>query len=397
MSLIILTLFITIPFICISITIKADGPWETVWDYATERCFQHDLPDIPARAFKMDNGTIYFLDSNSYGFLKMTGPTLQNLTRDCNNPVITSGDREPYANPNEYNNSIWIQAIWRDIKDETIVYAIIHNEFHGEQQINTSGYCPSANLNNCWYANTLSAISKDGGNHFQMYNIPQRTSIVSPFKYIPDAGRQGMSAVTNILSTPQNDGYFYMWALRSFSANNVKPNGMCLWRTSNLSNPQSWKGYNHTSNTFNVVSVDPYYSKNFDPNDHVCDITESLSTECRFSWTYNTVINQYISVGLKDNATFSDGSMSDAVTYCLGKNLFEWEEPVPFLKINSTESLDTEVREFYPSLIDPTSKGVNYEYTNENPYLYLTRFDPYTKEYNKAERDIVRVPLKITL
>lgn len=396
MTLFLQLLYLTLTINVNPISIEPNGPWETVWDYATQACFQHDLPDIPARAFKFDNGSIYFLDSNSYGFLKMTGPSLRNLSRDCNNPVITSGDREPNAKPDEYNNSIWVQAIWRDINNEHIIHAMVHNEFHGEEQNKSHGYCPSGELNNCWYANTLSAISNDGGNHFKMYDIPIRTSIVSPFKYKPDGGRQGMPAVTNILSTPQNDGYYYLLVLRALNNNNIKPNGMCLWRSSNLSDPSKWKGYNDTSKDFDVISIDPYYSNNFQPKDHICDITPSLSTACRFSWTYNTILEQYLAVGLLENQSFPDGSYSDAVVYCASKDMKEWNDPVPFLKINSTEQSDDNPREFYPSLLDPTSNGVNFEYSNDHPYLYLTRFDPYTKQYNQAQRDIVRIPLKVT-
>ena len=210
-----------------------------------------------------------------------------------------------------------------------------------------------------------------------------------------------MTAVANVLSSPQNDGYHYMLVMRHIL--NGYKTGLCLWRSDNLSDPLSWRGWNGSISNmsdFTVQSIDPYYNyteSDIDPSDHVCAILPSLSNDIRFSWTYNTVIEGYIGVGLADKVKFPDNTISDAVMYSVSKDMFEWTEPVPFLKINaSADTPDNTTHEMYPSLIDETSAGFNYEYTGQFPYLYLTMDYPETQQYGDRRRDIVRIKLNIT-
>eukprot|EP01084_Bolivina_argentea_P063802 116406_1 len=362
--------------------IEPIGDWETIWNWQTAKCTNESLPDVSARAFILSNNDIEFLDSNSMaGFYQMRGPSLDNLTDICSSPVIRSGNVAPYATPSEYNNSIWIQGVWRDEKDANIVYGIIHNEFHGEKQSNQS-ICPSKELNNCWYSNTLCAISIDGGNTFKMYNdMNKRTCIVSPFKYIPDGGRQGMCQDSNILYNPIKDSYYYMWVRRANTGGGRNyPNGMCLWRTNNLSDPNAWRGWNGSEYGFVIQSVDPYVqNENFNPYQHVCQISESLAGLFQWSWTYNNVVDMYIHFG--NNAT--------DILYSYSKDMFNWSKPIVLLPTNFTGDGHKIV---YPSLIDETSRGVNFEYSNEYPWLYLTRYENQTG----LNRDIIRIKLKIS-
>ena len=77
--------------------------------------------------------------------------------------------------------------------------------------------------------------------------------------------------------------------------------------------------------------------------------------------------------------------------------MFNWSDYVPFLKVNSPINSNNPTnitRQFYPSLIDETSIGVNFEYSGVNPYIYLTQLNPITSQ-NKNNKDIVRIKLEI--
>eukprot|EP01084_Bolivina_argentea_P226969 383336_1 len=369
--------------ICVnSIVIKPVGEWEIVWHYS-ERCANKSTPDVSARAFKLNNNNIEFLDGDNYGFYQMRGPNFNNLTPICNKTVINAGNSGPYALPSEYNNSIFIYAVWREENNPDIVHGLIHNEFHGEKQLNSS-ICPSKETKNCWYSNTLCGVSTDSGNTFQVYDdVNKRACIVTPFLYIPDAGRQGMPGGTNILYNPINDGYHYVWLHA-----NLLPNGydigMCLWRSNNLSDPNAWRGWNGTANGFNVYSVDPYSQENnnsFNPHQHVCQISDTLDPHFQWSWTFNTITNSYIHIGLNQTSGY--------ILYTYSKNLFHWAEPVELMPLNFTGDGH---KIAYPSLIDETSSGVNFEYTNQNPWLYLSRWN----STQGNARDIIRIKLQIS-
>lgn len=50
----------------------------------------------------------------------------------------------------------------------------------------------------------------------------------------------------------------------------------------------------------------------------------------------------------------------------------------------------------YPSILDPTSAGLNFEYSSAHPYLYFTRFNPKEKEGTWHNRDLIRVPIEVS-
>ena len=72
-------------------------------------------------------------------------------------------------------------------------------EFHGERATSDPSLCPSGDLSKCWYANIIAARSEDGGRTFTMPALPERALAVSPYKYVPDGGRQGLTEFTNVV------------------------------------------------------------------------------------------------------------------------------------------------------------------------------------------------------
>eukprot|EP01084_Bolivina_argentea_P072195 131137_1 len=367
----------------VSITVDDGAEWETILQWNSTNCPPYpangtgsDNPNNSPRAFITgDNKTIEFLSSSSWGFYQRRGKSFSGLKSVCDKPVIVTGDRAPNATPNEYWNQVWVQSTWRDRYNASIVYAIIHNEFHAESQVNKT-LCPSGVEDNCWYANGLCSVSYDGGNTFKLYDLPERDCIGTPFKYVPDGGRQSLSSFSNMIS---NNGYIYVFVNRGVE--NGYKNGPCLYRIyeKNISDPTQWRAYNSKTNKFDISNIlDPYIDTNKNPNDHICSIIPTLTTGFRWGWTYNNILNMYVQLG------FNNGN--GKVSYSVSKDMLHWSEPQIIMTVNNTMGKQYT----YPVILDETSKGVNFEFSNANPYLYIA------KGYPGINRDIVRIRLKVT-
>jgi hypothetical protein len=124
----------------------AAGAPETVWRHGDEGapCAPNDYADVPVRPFLVKgaaSGTyrVLWFAANSQGYFasETPGPDLApgdvTLTRfrrlsDCARWIRS----QPYSGstPERYNTGLWMVAPFTS--DGTNVYALVHNEFHGE-------------------------------------------------------------------------------------------------------------------------------------------------------------------------------------------------------------------------------------------------------------------------
>ena len=176
------------------------GVQEPVFTHANDACNPQDFPDNTVRAFIDSENNTQMLSSNSQGYYRSIGQTLDSVKRDCT-AVLTSGNVGSNAIPREYYNNVWITGIWTD--DGQTIYGYVHNEFHGEKQNPDRGYCPSGELEKCWYANLVAIKSSDAGKTYDIVrgkrDIPVLTA-ATPYHYKPDGGRQDMSSPTIVPS-----------------------------------------------------------------------------------------------------------------------------------------------------------------------------------------------------
>eukprot|EP01084_Bolivina_argentea_P063801 116404_1 len=371
---------VLMPSLILSIQITVIGEEERIWTYKTEHCPSTasgtDNPNNSPRAFIKYNNNIEFFDSSSYGYYQRTGSSFTNLKSNCTKPLLKSSGNYSHSHPHDYYQHIWFQSPWRDPNNPMTIYAIIHNEFHGNECADQQKWCSSGSKDKCWYASGLCAYSHDGGNTFHLYSdLSKRVCFSTPYKYVPNGGRQGISPFTNILCESINDGYCYLMSDRQIPQNNLK-SGMCLWRTNNLSDAaMSWRAYNTTSMKFDITNVNPYQNTTTNPEEHICDVV--LGSQFRWSWSYNTVLNKYLSIGFDNN--------SGDVTYSVSSDLINWSKAGFITTVNNTNGQKIYT---YPSVLDESSKGVNFEYTNTNPYLYFAKGDT-------VDRNIVRIKLNI--
>ena len=322
----------------------------------------------------------------------------------------------------------------------------MHNEFHGELN---PRYCASTNKNNCWYSNIVAAVSQNGGKTYAVvqdkYN-ETALAFASPLPYVNDSGRHGMPNSLNIVKNflnPQDKNYYTLVLSmicgpnqatgQSFCKNMpIDPskwkNGMCLYRAAEISenphSPSSWMGYDAKTNTFRINSAQNPYTQTINPiNNAVC--SPVLPSEFRFGLSYNSVLQQYIAIGLGSISSAANGQTSATLLYAVSKgSLSEWDlgpskqgycikdkqgncikivwmRPSPSPEVYGVG---------YPTLIDPNSPAIslgygytenasdiNFQFTGATPYLYYVTSYPKDKKYGMRHRDLMRIPLLVAV
>lgn len=107
-------------------TIEVLDEPEVVFTWDIDRCADNQLVDLPARAIRNADGQVQIYTSSTTSY-RLVGSDFNSLTTDCNPVFQSSFDR----NPANYNHSEWIGAPYTI--DGQTVYAIIHQEYHGDQ------------------------------------------------------------------------------------------------------------------------------------------------------------------------------------------------------------------------------------------------------------------------
>src|SRR3990167_7988070 len=124
------------------VKVRVIGPPQVVYQYASQHCAPSDFPDNPVRAFVDANKQVQLVFGNGLnGYMQnTTGRSLNgSLIHSCTASSITEPGSygQLQAPPSSFNNKLWIVNTWTN--DGNTVYALVHNEFHGELQSPT--YC----------------------------------------------------------------------------------------------------------------------------------------------------------------------------------------------------------------------------------------------------------------
>lgn len=233
----------------------------TVYDYLSLRCDTSDHPDMPPRAW-VDQSYTTVLAANNFRHRVNTGPHISSLTHHCNVGYTSEMD----ADPAQHSYLDWVISPYILPNSNTVV-ALVHSEYRGNRV--TPKNCNSTDYN-CWYNTLNHTVSTDGGRTFQQPgSAPAAVAMALPERFSPDqttwAGHRNPS---NIFKG--KDGAYYIFTLVSGggAANSGQPSGNCLFRTTDLLDPTSWRGWDGQG--FNVTMVDPYKVTPENPSSHYC-------------------------------------------------------------------------------------------------------------------------------
>jgi hypothetical protein len=411
-------------------TVSVAGPPEAVWRHDSGACDNADYSDVPVRPLINDRGEILWFAGNSHGYRPTRGGSggadrLATMERvDCSAQLgeLSQGTvNEPQA----YHANLWLEAPFT--LDGRNVYALAHDEFHGEWT-GDPRYCDEQALQHrivlrCNYWNVIAARSSDGGTHFALDGVRSdgsvRPAIALPDPYVLEAMpagnsaslEQGMAAQSNIIHWGQ---YFYVLVLQVVHGSPAHNplDGVCIFRTADLGGPSTWRGWSAATRTYSIAVPQSYPMRMAQPQEHCSPV---LPTHYRFTWSYNVPLRRFIIIGLDASFQHTDQAAFVYMTASLDPLTGE-------LQPQSREGLLMHIAWLpqwqrdptiegaaYPSLLDPSSPELsdsestpvgradrNFQLSGARPYLYFTRLNPRTSRGGGANRDVVRVPLRVT-
>ena len=310
--------------------------------FETGQCSPGDIPDSPARAFIDSNNNLQFFTSQTSTW-RAIGNNLNQLVKDCPT-IIHSSDND--SDPAKYNDYEWLYSPYT--LDGYIIYALVHNEYHGYAH-NNCNLPANQQFAGCWQNGVTYAVSTDGGKSYSHPVPPAHIIASSPKVYNPNAGTfNGHFEPSNII---KKDGYYYALTESLNNSNDWHSDGVCIMRTSNLSDPASWRFWDGTD--FNVsgnqlcAPVIPYDSGN----------TPHMTL------SYNTYFQKYIAI---DCSIGTIGKCS----YSLSDDLLHWAAKKSLFTTDST-SPNWKYYCGFSSLLQPGDPTRNFEQTGRSPWLYF--------------------------
>lgn len=367
----------------LSLTISAGitfsfGPEETVFTWTTDNCEPLDVPDAPAHAVRLPDGTLVLIDGDAPRYYASFGADFSSLRRSCTQPALVSHDN---YYPESYDNQEWLTSIYRE---GDVIHALIHNEYHDPFAPNCSPGDTSPG-NPCWYNSITYAFSADSGHTFTHATPPGHVVAPPPVQWDPQGTPppHGYFNPSNIVLG--HDSFYYS----IFMAIDLTGNQtLCVMRTQTLGDPTSWRAWDGTA--FNLQMTSPYTGPAPADCSAVVSPSEVMSQP---TLTYNTYIGKYLLVG----STIWGGPTEFVcgTGYSLSPDLINWTprrllRPANFLWIPACWSPDT-AGTAYSSIVDHSDTTANFERSGQTPYLYYTRFNDHY-----LNRDLVRVPMIIT-
>ena len=354
--------------------VQIAGEIETVFTWATDRCEDDQIPDLPTRAFRDGDGQISLLLSHTTSW-RMTGPDFDSLSVDCA-PLMSSAR---HRDPDMFSNYEWIAATWMD---GDTVHALVHNEYQGHRYLG----CDSYDYFQCWYNAITYARSDDAGATFAHGAAPPAHLVASiPQEYVPDEGIFGAFSPSNII---EQDGAFYAFIkVQSYPFGDQH---VCLMRTEALHDPDSWRYWN--GHAFEGRFADPYRDDLRALRAATCTaIALPEIAQMYEGITWNTELERFVLIG-----TSSDPSRSPepfGFYYALSEDLVTWEPRVPLLEVRLPwRAQGAETTYLYPTLIDHDAPGQNFDTSGAEAYLYFTRLNFGS---GHLDRDLLRVAVTI--
>jgi hypothetical protein len=369
---------ITVTFSAIaSLPAAADkfGEAELVFKYGNQACETWDIPDAAARAFRDARGRVHLFAAAAKN-RAFVGATLATIAHNCD-VTYAAGQSDK---PADFDDEGWLESFYTI--DGKTVFGLVSMDYHpGRHGL------PCDDAGECWYSAITWAISKDGGEHFSSPSAPARF-VTGPLENFDNnhSSPRGAFVPTNIV---QKDGYFY--AMISFASDGQQKGGDCLFRTSNLSDPQSWRAWDGSG--FNIAFVSPYSGGSDIAQRRPCPPVGSNNLSPPVRTLARTLSGGFIAVFLKGSAT-SDMPEGAYVSY--SDDLVHWGNPKLLLSFNVFDPKKcrrgTSLPSYwYPSLIDPSAKSLSFDVIGRSAYLFLTRFN----NCGYADRDLVRLKVAV--
>ncbi len=359
----------------------AFGAEETVFTYNTDNCYFLDLPDVPAHAVRLADGSLMLVAGNDPQTFAMFGADFSSLQKDCSKPTLLS---HLDSTPESYQNREWIHSVYRE---GGVIHALVHNEYHDPIAPSCSPGNDGAG-NPCWYNSITYAVSTDDGHTYSQAASPGHILAPAPELWDPTGTPPpyGYFNPSNIVHA--QDNYYYSIFIGNRRSGE---GGLCVMRSQTLSDPASWRAWDGAG--FNLTMTSPYAG----PVPGICALIGIGQLLGPYgSLTYNTYLAKYMLTGVTIVGD-PQGGFVCGMGYSLTSDFINWTRtrlirPQYLPGFPPCASPDGTGAVAYPSIIDHADATVNFEQPGRTPYIYYTRFnDPF------LNRDLVRVPVTVTV
>jgi hypothetical protein len=357
------------------VEIVPDAKEETVYSWASQRCEQWHIPDAPLRAFRDESGEVVAFASH-YRNRAMIGSGLDRIKTSC----AVSFEAKNSADPSQFSDKSWIAATWtRNGRD---VFALMHDEYHADKH---AGACLFKDAMSCWYNVVSAARSSDGGRSFGSATPP--TLVAAPgFRQDVGQGRhRGFFNPSNII---ERDGAWY--TLISTTGGEAQKRGVCLFRSTDIDDPASWRAFDGAG--FTLRAVDPYREDVAQAKP--CQPLKVLPTTVG-SVTRHEASGQYLAI-FHLGPDPSQGITGGRVAYSWSSDLTNWS-PLKTLVVQPTmwsKNCGDLNRYAYGAIADPDSKSRNFETTGDEAFLFMTKIRVKDCKIG-PDRDLVRIKVRI--
>lgn len=384
--------------------IQVTGQPVKFYDHSRDQQEQYSFPDAQITAWKEANGTVNLMLPNPEAY-RMRGPDLEHLTMDTNK--IYSSSQSALQIPEDLHNyTHWVMGPYS--LDGSHFYTLAHSEWYAcllNDDCSANNYAAQPNS----WANTVnSLVSADGGASWQL-NVVNGNHVVAETAYVwtgsealaekiylHDFNHTGMFQPSRVIK--EGDFYYSVgyYIHRDFSQINPAAGvyqapadkvGYVLMRTNDVTNPNNWQAWTGGS------TYEPLANINFNVFFPQQNGTNLDATPAQI--IYDTNAQCYILIH-----TLNGGS--NAVYYMTTKSLAQpvWSDSTPII---GTATLVTDPAgpatgfngANYPSILDDSSSGFNFEFTSGNPLLFFSTFPPQYGGDN-TKKDGYYVQLSIT-
>ena len=110
----------------LNVSVRVITEEEIIFDWETDRCEDVQSADLPVRALRTVDGLIQLILPFTQNF-RMIGADFNSLEVDCN-PIMQSGR---HYDPAKFDFTEWLASVYTE--DGQTIYALVHNEFHGNE------------------------------------------------------------------------------------------------------------------------------------------------------------------------------------------------------------------------------------------------------------------------
>ncbi|MFJ4157051.1 hypothetical protein ACIPZF_19915 [Pseudomonas sp. NPDC089752] len=357
------------------------GNPEIVFKWNKDRCFDENIPDSAARAFRVNSEQVQ-LYATHFKNVPFVGSTLDDVKPACHTQFAATFD----AKPENYDARIWLQSFYSTGMGKD-VYSLGSSDYHGKW----FGKCTLKKSSNhdCWMSAIVLARSTDGGQTFSTASPPKHIVANSPEKYSShQRGSAGFLTTSNIVKVDQ---HFY--SLFYASAFKNQTGGNCLARTDNLADPRSWHAWD--GDNFDQ----PLYNASGSAHGgRTCTPLANLPYKIR-SLLWHAPSHGYVAT-FEKTMRIKDPSPRTDVTFgfAWSRDLKVWSDPVAITTLKGASNCSTpQVAGAYPSIIDSQSSDINFGTVDDHAYLYYTKFNLQANCRLTLDRDLVRIPIRVRL